>query len=102
MKTLLGFYSVIAVDLLRLTYLQRTQPDQPADTVLSPVQIQVLRAKAPQPPTDLTVHWALEAIARLGGYLEHRRKSPIGIQVLWRGWTRLNSLVEGWQLANQT
>ena len=45
MKTLLGFYSVIAVDLLRLTYLQRTQPDQPADTVLSPVQIQVLRAK---------------------------------------------------------
>ena len=102
MKTLLGFYSVIAVDLLRLTYLQRTQPDQPADTVLSPVQIQVLRAKAPHPPTDLTVRWALEAIARLGGYLEHRRKSPIGIQVLWRGWTRLNGLVEGWQLANQT
>ena len=103
MKTLLGFYSVIAVDLLRLTYLQRTQPDQSADTVLSPVQIQVLmRAKAPHPPDVLTVHWALEAIARLGGYLEHRRKSPIGIQVLWRGWTRLNGLVEGWQLANQT
>lgn len=102
MKTLLGFYSVIAVDLLRLTYLQRTQPDQPADTVLSPVQIQVLKAKAPHPPQVVTVHWALEAIARLGGYLEHRRKSPIGIQVLWRGWTRLNGLVEGWRLANQT
>ena len=54
------------------------------------------------PPKDLTVHWALEAIARLGGYLEHRRKSPIGIQVLWRGWARLSGLVEGWQLAHQT
>jgi len=36
------------------------------------------------------------------GYLEHRRKTPIGIQVLWRGWAKLHDLVEGWQLANQT
>ena len=34
---------------------------------------------------------------RLGGYLGHRRKSPIGIQVLWRGWLQLESLCEGWQ-----
>ncbi len=30
------------------------------------------------------------AIARLGGYLEHRHKTPIGIQVLWRGWLKLH------------
>ena len=29
----------------------------------------------------LTVAWAVEAVAYLGGYLEHRRKTPIGIQV---------------------
>ena len=46
MKSLLAFLSVIAVDLLRLTYLQRTQPEMPAAEVLSEVQIQVLTAKS--------------------------------------------------------
>ncbi len=50
----------------------------------------------------LTVAMAIEALTRLGGYLEHRRKTPIGIQVLWRGWLKLASLCEGWQLATQT
>ncbi|MEH1772909.1 hypothetical protein, partial [Nostoc sp.] len=30
-------------------------------------------------PKVLTVSWAVEAVARLGGYLEHRSKTPIGI-----------------------
>ena len=102
MKPLLGFLCVIAVDLLRLTYLKRTQPDMPAETVLSSVQIQVLKAKAARPPKVLTVSWALLSIARLGGYLEHRRKTPAGIQVLWKGWAKLQDLVEGWNLAHQT
>lgn len=102
MKPLLGFLCVIAVDLLRLTYLKRTQPEMPAEKVLTSAQIQVLKAKSPRLPKTLTVDWAIEAIARLGGYLEHRRKTPIGIQVLWRGWAKLHQLVEGWQLANQT
>ena len=102
MKPLLGFLCVIAADLLRLTYLKRTQPEMPADRVLSSVQIQVLKAKSSRSPKNLTVRWAVEAIARLGGYLEHRRKTPIGIQVLWKGWAKLQDLVEGWKLANQT
>ncbi len=88
MKPLLGFLSVIAADLLRLTYLQRTQPEMPAEVVLNSVQLQVLKAKASRLPKRLTVGWAVEAIARLGGYLEHRHKTPIGIRVLWRGWAR--------------
>ena len=102
MKSLLGFLSVIAVDLLRLTYLQRTQPETLAEEMLDSDQIQVLKAKSSRLPKTLTIAWAVEAIARLGGYLEHRRKTPIGIQVLWRGWTKLQDLVEGWRLANQT
>lgn len=101
MKPLLGFLCVIAVDLLRLTYLNRTQPEMPADKVLSSVQIQVLKAKSSHLPKTLTVSWAIEAIARLGGYLEHRRQTSIGIQVLWKGYAKLQDLVEGWQLASQ-
>lgn len=102
MKSLLAFLSVIAADLLRLTYLQRTQPQMPAQEVLNPVQLQVLKAKSERLPKKVTVGWAVEAIARLGGYLEHRRNTPIGIQVLWKGWATLQTLVEGWKLAQKT
>ncbi|MCC5600909.1 IS4 family transposase [Nostoc sp. CHAB 5714] len=102
MKTLVGFLSVIAVELLQLTYLHRTQPSAPAIEILNPLELKILKAKSPKPPKLLTVNWAVEAIARLGGYLEHRSKTPIGIQVLWRGWLKLHDLCEGWQLAKET
>ena len=103
MKTLLGFLSVIAVELLQVTYLHRTQPQAPAIAILNSVQLEVLKAKSSQKlPPILTVAWAMEAVAYLGGYLEHRRKTNIGIQVLWRGWLKLHDLCEGWQLARNT
>lgn len=101
MSTLLGFLTVIAAQLLRMTYLHRNSPDSPASLVLSPVQIDVLLALTPaklKNPANLTIDWAMRAIAGLGGYLEHRRKTAIGIQVLWRGWLQLASLCQGWQL----
>jgi hypothetical protein len=102
MKTLIGFLSVIAVELLRLTYLHRTQPWASANEILNPLELKILKAKSPKPPKGFTVSWAVEAVARLGGYLEHRSKTPIGIQVLWRGWLKLHDLCEGWQLAKET
>jgi hypothetical protein len=103
MKTLLGFLSVIAVELLQVTYLHRTQPNAPAIEILNSVQIEVLKASTPKKlPPILTVAWAVETVAYLGGYLEHRRKTPIGIQVLWRGCLKLNDLCEGWLLARRT
>ena len=103
MKTLLGFLSVIAVELLQVTYLHRTQPDAPAIEILNPVQLEVLKAGTVKKlPPILTVAWAVETVAYLGGYLEHRRYTPIGIQVLWRGWLKLHDLCEGWHLAKGT
>ncbi len=104
MEVLLGFLTGIAAQLLKLTYLNRTKPEAPAETVLRPVQLEVLKAqfqrKKALPPT-LTVAWAIQAVARLGGYLEHRKKTAIGITVLWRGWLQLESLSQGWELHAQ-
>ncbi len=103
MKTLLGFLSVIAVELLQVTYLHRTQPDAPAMEILNPIQLAVLKAASTTKlPKIFTVAWAVQAVAYLGGYLEHRRQTSIGIQVLWRGWLKLHDLCEGWQLARET
>ena len=99
MAVLLGFFTQIAAQLLKMTYLNRTEPETPATSVLSELQIEVLQAKSKKsPPSVLTVAWAIKMVARLGGYLEHRKNSPIGITVLWRGWLQLQNLCEGWEL----
>jgi len=100
MQVLLGFLTNIAAQLLKMTYLNRTNPEAPASEVFNQVQIEVLVAKSGKPVTaiDLTVAWAMNAVASLGGYLSHRRKSNIGITVLWRGFLELQSLCEGWLL----
>jgi len=69
MKTLLGFLSVIAVELLQLTYLHRTQPEASVELVFNPTQIAVLKAKTKSSklPKTLTVAWAVTAVAPDGG-----------------------------------
>ncbi|MHC5897666.1 IS4 family transposase, partial [Nostoc sp.] len=46
MKTLVGFLGVIAVELLQLTYLHRTQPSAPAIEILNPLELRILKAKS--------------------------------------------------------
>jgi hypothetical protein len=99
MEVLLGFLTNIAAQLLSLTYLNRTEPETPAISILSETQLSVLVAHCPSSvPPMLTVAWATKEIARLGGYLEHRKNSAIGITVLWRGWSQLQQLCLGWTL----
>ncbi|WGV24043.1 IS4 family transposase [Halotia branconii] len=101
MSTMLGFLTVIAAQLLRMTYLHRNCPHLDASVVLTQVQMDVLLASSPpkfKKDIEFTVDWAIRAIARLGGYLEHRKNSAIGIQVLWRGWLELETLCQGWLL----
>ncbi len=74
----------------------------PKSEVLNPLQFKLMSAKSPKLPKVLTVSWAVEVIARLGGYLEHRRNTPIGIQVLWSVSLKLHDKSEGWQLAKET
>jgi hypothetical protein len=94
---------LLSHELLHVTYLHRTQPDALAIEILSPLQLQVLKAATSKKlPPILTVAWAVESVAFLGGYLEHRRRTPLGIQVLWRGWLKLHDLCQGWQLAIRT
>jgi hypothetical protein len=64
MKALVGFLSVIAVELLQLTYLHRTQALTPAIEILNPLQLRILKTKSPKLPKVLTVSWAVEAIAK--------------------------------------
>ena len=69
---------------------------RPAQEGIPVAYIKVLsgwRYEAPR--TDLTVHEFYYALARLGGHQNRRHDHPPGWLVLWRGWTKLEAMVEG-------
>jgi Transposase DNA-binding/Transposase DDE domain len=96
----LSVFLPIAWQILTLRNLHRTEPSAPAERVLRPSQIEVLRARLPKlMPLAPTVDDALRAVAYLGGHFI--RKLP-GWQVIGRGMEDLLMLEEGWLLAKDS
>ena len=96
----------IAVRILALRTLAHANPSGPCTHHFSDDHWRCLLAKtAPerqlpeQPPSMQT---AVLALAKLGGWRDTKRTGRIGWHPLWRGWTHLEALVEGWRLARDT
>jgi hypothetical protein len=93
----IGILSVVALTLLQLRDAAR-RPDakrRRADELVDPEAIQVLSTWLhDEVRENWTVHEYYIALARLGGY-RPRRDCPPGWQVLWRGQTKLNIMLEG-------
>jgi hypothetical protein len=91
----------ISVQMLRLRWADREYADAPASKVLTSEQIEVLKAHGKKQRKPLspepTIREALRAIARLGGHRKHN--GAPGWQTLYRGFTKLAILVDGYQLA---
>ena len=97
----LALLAPIAWQLLLLRHLARRAPDGPAPAVLSPRQLQVLRA-APgnvQLAERPTLRDALLAIAHLGGHL--KQNGDPGWAVLGRGLQKLYWMETGWIAAEE-
>ncbi len=101
-------YSIIAWHILWLTYQVRLDPQHDCSGVFSPLEIAVLRRlvlhqrprqgprAAPrdqEPP--LTLHDALHAIAKLGGFIGRRHDGDPGVKTLWRGYRQLQWILWG-------
>jgi hypothetical protein len=103
----LAVYTVVAVRLLRLTYLARQCPEQSCEAEFGRREWQVLLRQVQRqfgvslvddrpPGLGEVVYW----VARLGGYVGRGRKAKPGVKVLWRGLRRLHDLVAGYELAH--
>lgn len=91
----LAIFVPVAWKLLELRTVARTAPAIAAAQVLTPVQLDVLRACGPvKLPTRPTVREALLAVAKLGGHIKNNGEP--GWQVLGRGFERLLTLETGW------
>ncbi len=93
----LTLFSIIAVRLMRVTYLARVQPEAPATTVFSAEEIEALQIRSDQPPTrhsPPTLREAVRMLGRLGGHLGRKCDGEPGVTVLWRGSMSLYETVE--------
>jgi hypothetical protein len=99
---LVGLCSQVAWRLLWLTYQARQTPDEDCTVALSTMEWHALMAfttKSPTPPQQPpTLREAVRAIAKLGGFIGRKSDGEPGVQVLWRGWIRLQDIVETWLL----
>ncbi|HYG35455.1 MAG TPA: IS4 family transposase [Clostridia bacterium] len=95
-------YSVVAWRLLYLTYRARVSPEVPCTGFLSESEWQALYCKIhrtrvvpSQPPT---LEAAILMIARMGGFLARKGDGKPGVQVIWKGYRRLQDLVVMWEI----
>jgi hypothetical protein len=98
LEPMIAVLSVLAVLLLNLREAAR-RPDastRPATDVVAPIYEEVIRAwrhpKKERAP--LTVQEFYMAVARLGGHMNRKRDGFPGWLTLWRGWQKLESMVE--------
>jgi hypothetical protein len=97
MQPMIALLSVVAVALLNLRDLSRREEtkDLPATRVVPEEQVEVLSGWRHGERRELTVAEFYLALARLGGHLNRKKDRPPGWLVLWRGWTKLQLMVEG-------
>jgi hypothetical protein len=101
----IALLSVVAVTLLNLRDASR-RPDaatRRATTLMARDYVSVLSIwRYRRERLSLTVHEFFLALARLGGHQNRKRDHQPGWLVLWRGWTKLQAMLDGYDAALQT
>ena len=86
----------VGVRLVRLSYLYRVQPEQPATIELTENELQALlwsHGYAPDQWRELTIDEAVVLLGLLGGHIGNPDKRPIGFKILTRGLRELRPVV---------
>jgi hypothetical protein len=98
LQPMIALLSVVAVMLLNLRQACR-QPDaptRPATEVVDRQYEEIMRAWRWQTPhAPMSVREFYLALGRLGGHMNRKSDGNPGWLVLWRGWTKLQSMLDG-------
>ena len=101
----IALLSAVALTLLNLRDASR-RPDaqtRRATTLFAREYVEVLNAwRHGKVRCDLTVHDFFLALARLGGHQNRKRDHRPGWLILWRGWTKLQCMLDGYHAAQRT
>ncbi len=97
LKPAIAMISVVGLFLLNLRNASRRADakERLATEVMPEMYVVMLSLwRYKQPRKDLTVHEFYYALARLGGHQNRKHDHPPGWLVLWRGWTKLQPMIE--------
>jgi hypothetical protein len=97
LKPAIALLSVAALFLLNMRSASRREETQnrPASEYIPLMFVKVLALwRYKRTHDDLTVHQFYYALARLGGHQNRKQDHPPGWLVLWRGWMKLQSMVD--------
>lgn len=104
MQPAIAFLSAVALTLLNLRDASRRADarERLAVTVVSRDYVSVLTAwRYGSPRCDISVHDFYYALARLGGHQNRKHDKQPGWLVLWRGWMKLQAMLDGYLIAQQ-
>lgn len=99
MATILAF---IAVRILQLKFAQQIKDESSCESLLSQQAWKLLwlkTVKTPLPKTPPTKLWLYQHIAKLGGFKDTKRTGRASVKTLWQGWLKLQTILEGYELA---
>jgi len=90
-----GLLSVVAVRLLQLKFVARSEPDRPAAQVVPQPWIRMLKALRKGRHQIKTVGEFFRSLAMLGGFLDRKHDGQPGWITIWRGLDKLILCIRG-------
>lgn len=103
LERMMAITAHVAVRLLQLRALAAADDSNSCETVFSRDEWRCLHVSVlPQraiPKKTPTIRWALEAVARLGGWANTKRTGKIGWPTLWHGWDVFQQRLAGYRAA---
>jgi hypothetical protein len=98
METCLAVLAVVAVRVFQLRCALEHQPEAPAEQVGTAAEIQVIRGLLKHKGQRFTVRDFVRGVAQLGGFLGRTGDGEPGVRALWRGYQRLQDMLQGFHL----
>jgi hypothetical protein len=98
METAVAILAVVAVRVLQLRLALESQPEAAAEQVATEAEVEVLRRWLHHVGQRFTVRDFVRGVARLGGFLGRKGDGLPGVRSLWRGYQRLQDMVQGFHL----
>jgi len=100
LEPLIALVSVIGIRLFQLKLIGRSQPDAKAGTHVPTSWLRCLKLARPRVRlTGMSVYAFFRELAKLGGFLGRKHDGEPGWQTIWRGYRKLQSLLDGMRLA---
>jgi hypothetical protein len=98
LATCLAVLAVVAVRVFQLRCALDQQPEAPAEQVGTAAEIQVVRGFLKHQGRRFSVREFVRGVAKLGGFLGRTGDGEPGVRALWRGYQRLQDMLEGFHL----